>query len=99
MNTPHPNAAETKSLLAALVAAGFELLHCNNGGDEDEPPTLENLCCCDEAGLVVKAPDGRKLSIFLVMGNSPGELVADYTVHSLLDTVISAESQKWSKGT
>lgn len=69
---------------------------------------LSELLACDEATLRVIAPGtpfktnpetGKsfqpKLTLFLVLGNSPGELVCDYTVHPLLDEVTEAHASEW----
>lgn len=89
---------ETKSLLNALTKAGFTLLEGNNG-DENFPATkpdfLEELTAADEARLWVKTPEGKRKGLYLVFGNSPGELVCDYHVDPALEAVIDAESAKW----
>lgn len=86
--------AELLSLLAALVAAGFSLHSCDNGGGR-EAPTVANLTACDECHLFLRRGETRA-TIFLVFGNSPGELCCDYSAHPELERVISAESDKFS---
>jgi hypothetical protein len=86
--------SETKSLLAALVAAGFKPIACDDG-----EPTVANLMASDQTTLSVLAPeDGRRiLGLLLVYGNGPGELVCDYHVHAGLEAVVTAESRKWER--
>jgi hypothetical protein len=42
-------------------------------------------------------PDGERRTLFLVLGNSPGELVSDYGCHDLLDVVTDAHYTEWSE--
>lgn len=90
---------EVRSLLKSLTDAGIKLEAGHNGAEKFKFDTLssfiENLIACDEANLYVQMPDGRKLTLYLVLGNSPGELVSDYTCHLLLDKVTEAHSAKW----
>ena len=90
---------ETRSLIKTLRAYGLEILRGNNG-EESFPYTpgvefIDNLTACDEARLVVKTPGGRRISLYLILGNSPGELVADYTVHPLLDSATKEHYARW----
>lgn len=96
---------ETKDLLDALTAAGFALVWCSNGGDKikfngnlDE--FMEELLGADDAHLGVEL-NGKRHWLYLVYGNSPGELVCDYGVPknpasaALLDSITQAHSDKW----
>ncbi len=94
---------ETLSLLSALVAADFTLGSYDNGDERMAvPATLselaEELCGADEARLYVRhaSVPGKVLGILLVLGNSPGELCADYADRPALDAVCMAESEKWT---
>lgn len=103
MTTYRDYKPETQSLLDDLKAAGFTIRHGSNGGDEDEDfkgdipaaDFLDLLTACDDARLYVTAPDGKKLALYLVFGNEPGELVNDYHYHPALDAVVSANADKW----
>jgi len=110
---------ETRSLLKALVAAGFELVSGDNGEDVftfegcdlgvggqrgQMNNFIENLIACDEARLYVKCPKTGKVRwIYLVLGNSPGEIASDYSIpaeifHSEadpLDTVTDEHYNRW----
>lgn len=74
-------------------------------GTKAEHAFLGELLACDEASLFVTHPahEGgkRRVWLFLVLGNSPGELVSDYGIPStaevaaLLDTVTRAHGDSW----
>lgn len=85
---------ETASLIATLKRHGFEIVRGDNGEDEfkcgagrDGMKTfIANLTACDEARLYVKGPGSAKLRwLYLVFGNSPGELVSDMNIPSDVD--------------
>jgi hypothetical protein len=91
---------EARSLIKRLQDLGFTI----RSGDNGEGPTrfegdidgfLYHLLACDEAHLYVKNPAGRKLTLFLVLGNSPGELVADCTSDAELDYALEAHYSAW----
>lgn len=91
---------ETRSLLQSLTAAGFVLLLVDNGGTDvpftgDLDSFVEECMGADEARLYVRAPDGRRVGLFLVYGNSPGELVADHHIHAQLETVVVTHGKQW----
>lgn len=93
---------ETNSLLSALITAGFALIAYDNGDDKMPLPAnrdkaIEELMGADEAHLYVSHPSrpGKVLWLYLVYGNGPGELVADYVCAPALDAVCQAESDKW----
>lgn len=98
---------ETRSLLKALVAAGFTLVEGDNGefkfkfkGNLNK--FIENLIACDEAHLYVTDPNGKRRWLWLILGNSPGEIASDYSVGTEtpgvadpLDVVTQAHYDKW----
>jgi hypothetical protein len=92
---------ETRSLLQSLIQAGFTLASTDNGENRERFTTIEKaieeLTATDESKLYVFPPGepNRELGLFLVYGNSPGELVCDYHEHSLLDAVVSKHSAAW----
>jgi len=57
---------------------------------------MEELFGCDDATLCVRT-GGRLKAMYLVYGNSPGELVCDYHVCDVLDRVTEAHYAKWSE--
>lgn len=95
---------ETRSLLKALTDAGCVLVSGNNGEDSfkftgDMKDFIANLTACDESALYVTTPtsEGKERWISLVYGNSPGELVSDYTCDETIDAVTTAHYDKWSE--
>lgn len=92
---------EVRSLIATLAANGCTLVQSDNGedvmafADGTMAEFVEHLIACDEAHLRVQMPDGERRTLYLVLGNSPGELVCDYGVHDVLDKVTEAHYNKW----
>ncbi len=101
---------ETRSLISALKSEGFTVHSGNNGEGDDFTPEsfktenafLDELLACDECSLYVKHSSRAKTYwIFLVMGNSPGELVCDCSAPSedvgakALERAIDGASAKW----
>lgn len=98
---------ETRSLLTSLEKAGFVIHSCNNGESRKDymreghtlAQFLEELLACDEASLYVINPNGKKLWIYLVLGNEPGVITSDYTCDDGLDAVTDAHCAKWENRT
>jgi hypothetical protein len=92
---------ETKSLIERLVAAGCAILAGNNGGDEEFAFTgdldafIEELIACDEGHLYVSTPTAKRRWLWLILGNSPGEIVSDYQCDDALDAVTDAHYAEW----
>jgi len=59
-----------------------------------DPKTIaQNVHQVDEEYLIFSKPNGENIgSIFLVYGNSPEELIADYTDNPLIEELIKAVS-------
>lgn len=87
---------ETLDLFRRLQKAGFKILSVNNGeeetewGEVDEAEFLAETMACDQAWLRVRNLDGKGRTLFLVYGNSKGELVCDYTCADDLERVVDA---------
>lgn len=90
---------ETQAFIDRLVAAGFTITGGNNGEYRfpNNKHLVVNLCACDEAQLAVVAPDGKKCNIYLILGNEPGVIAADYSVHPALDAAVDAHYNEWSE--
>lgn len=96
---------ETKSLLKGLTDAGFTLVSGDNGEDRfkfdgDLKKFIDNLTACDESHLYVKSPKGQTLWLYLVLGNEPGVIAADYSMGKIegvdeLEAVTQAHYNKW----
>jgi len=70
-----------KSLIKFLVADGFVPFKANNGEDsitsDHRGRLAEKICECDEGNLFVRKGEFTA-RLFIVLGNSPEELVCDY---------------------
>lgn len=78
---------ETYSLLKRLEKAGFKLIAANDGMDtydlkqyfsENTAAHATDIACSVDEAWVTVARDGYTFTLYLVYGNSPGELVCDY---------------------
>ena len=109
----HPYYKEVMSLFTRLGRAGFRFEYVNDGEDKHHlDTTLERV---DGVGLLVDAvlsvdmsmlrvenPAGGKNTLFLVLGNNPGELVCDYTYspdfegnQATIDSIVDAHYEEW----
>jgi hypothetical protein len=92
---------ETRSLLESLQKHGLQICSVDNGeyrmdfDQRDIELFLESCTACDEAWLTVRAPENKNKVIYLVFGNSPGELVSDYNVCPLIDAATDEHYNKW----
>lgn len=88
----HPYAAEVDRLLAKLEKHGFTPADVDDTEELVKTPTWEAvkeaILAVDECRVWVKTMEGKEVCLFIVLGNSPGELVADYTVNTVLDKVL-----------
>ena len=85
---------ETRAVIRALRKLGYDLdrVDYENGWGEVEgsekitlkPSQVEKavraIGAVDASHLYVKTPAGQSLFFYLIAGNSPGELVADYQI-------------------
>lgn len=90
---------EVTSLCQRMLDAGMTLTKAGNGKDSykwtgvmDE--FVQYLCACDEA-YIYYTHGGKKHSVYLVLGNCPGELVCDYTINPLMDAVCDQHANEW----
>lgn len=93
---------ETRSLLHTLKNHGFALLKVDNGEDVSEFESVpydefvSECMACDESWLYVSHPSvGRAWCLYLVYGNSPGELVNDHHDHPLLSAAVEEHNARW----
>ena len=94
---------EVKSLFKALLKAGFQIDDIDNGSGYEEESfkwdgnidnAVKEAVACDEAQVLVSI-NCKSYWMFLVLGNSPGELVNDCTCNQELEAVVDAHSDKW----
>lgn len=71
-----------RSLIGFLEKDGFEAWKAFNGEESLESSSKRKLadvvCACDEGWLYIRKGDSR-FTLFIVLGNSPSEIVADYS--------------------
>jgi len=85
---------ETRDLIGLLTSAGFVPLTVDNGetvtkwNPEDQEAFAAEAAACDESVIRCTDPNGRKVALYLVYGNGPGELVCDYTATPELEAVV-----------
>jgi hypothetical protein len=103
MNIEHANKAEAESLVAALIANGYEITRYldDNGwwtAPKEPEKIVEIILEADEANIEITSPTGKKNELFLVLGNEPGVLVCDYLAgDDKLDAILTAENEKFSQ--
>lgn len=96
MSAPTSDKAGIRQTIRALRAAGWELdFVCNQEDDipvKTEDEAIQHITAVDEAFLNVKAYD-RRGHVFFVLGNSPDEVICDYTTN--LSSVIEPLTDSW----
>jgi hypothetical protein len=80
---------ETASLLNRILAAGWKIISTDDGSDEDSTiqfstveVAVEHLTSVDDSYVRIEPPNGKRCkryTLALIYGNSPGELVSDYS--------------------
>ena len=97
-----------KSLCKSLVANGVELVGANDLGDYPEDSEIETgdinkivdwVTGVDESMIYLKTPDtpeGKKKVIYIVLGNGPEEIAADWTMDELIDKATDDHYEKWA---
>lgn len=104
---------ETDSLFNRLVKAGFTILAVNDGMDWEDVTkqdkavaTATNIACSVHEAWVRIYRDGHVFTLYLVYGNSPGELVSDFSwkrdaedsqAFSDLDSLLDQHYNDWSQ--
>lgn len=94
---------ETHSLLKTLEGHGFRVNYVKDGeGYVHHDGFVDNLMSCEEGTMYVDhLSTNTNTWVYLVYGNSPGELVCDYGVSKnvnadkALDTVVEKHYEQW----
>jgi len=89
-----------RDLLERLVAAGFAIGEIDDGDDTIEFTTLDaavdTITSVDESTVWLAAHDKSDPVLFIVLGNGPNEIVADYCGGSpRLDMILEGHSNDW----
>ena len=93
------------SLLYKLQKAGYTLVYVHDGEERvkmdhkksnliNRKKATEVITSVDDSQLIVKKGD-IKASLYIVLGNDPEELVADYTDWDDLEMAITEHSIQW----
>jgi hypothetical protein len=88
---------EIKSLLNTLKRHKFSPYLLNDGEEliRGSAITAEEICAVDESHLYVKDSTDKKFFVRIILGNEPGEAVADYSDYDPLDDVIQEHYNRW----
>lgn len=92
---------EVRSLIYTLIRNGFTPVSVDNGETETRYTEdavnefISEAIACDEATLICLSPERKRVGLYLVLGNAPGELVCDYTCHPGLDKVSEEHGKMW----
>ena len=86
---------EIRSLLYTLKRHKF-VPHLLNNGEElirGKEINAEEICAVDESHLYVKDINNKKYFVHVVLGNDPGESVADYSEE--LEEIMEEHYNRW----
>lgn len=93
-----------RDLLKTVTDAGFVLKYVDNGDGkeiaEDIDTATKLINATDESHVFIQWPDGKVRYLWVVLGNEPYEMVADYSMPNwpatdLMDPVLDVFSKKW----
>ena len=98
MSTPSTDRAAATQIIDAVVAAGWNLLHVNDGEEVIKVKTrneaLEAVFAVDMAHVFFQNARTFNVGwIWFVLGNDPEEVAADYTVNR--SDAIDPITDKW----
>jgi len=95
-----------KSLLAKFQEAGFNITAVNDGEETikiDQTLSITKIrhAAADvvnsvDAATVYINKDGMKARLWIVLGNEPDEILADYTYHPNLEKLLDGVSERYS---
>lgn len=89
---------EVRSLLKRLTDNKYELEVVDNGEEsvkvKSRNDAVEHIMSVDISTLIVRK-NSLRLCLCLILGNDPGELVADYSVDPELDKLVELHSEQW----
>ena len=92
--------AVVRSALRTLKQAGLNVVAVDNGDGWEKvgsrAEAVELACACDTAYVRMSNEGGDKCTAFIVLGNEPEELFADYSTSDALDSAVDAFCSIWS---
>lgn len=90
------------SFLLHMQERGFRAFAVNNGDgfvktENNLFKTIDEATACDEASIRFHAPDNSFFTAYIVLGNEPCELVADFTCRETeTSKAFTAAVEEWS---
>jgi hypothetical protein len=88
-----------RDFLRTAEKHGLEPLAVNNGDGWVSTSTIAiavaEITATDESHVRLAHTDGSRVTAYIVLGNEPAELVADYTVHPALDAATDEHYNNW----
>ena len=88
-----------RSLLTIAAKHGLTCIEVDNGDGWEDTATRQEAIklasATDEAHLLFRHKAGLKMTVFIVLGNEPEELICDYSSHPFLDALHLEYSTKW----
>jgi len=103
----HPYAKESRSLVRTLKRHKLNPVGVRYDGEptiecKNENALLDEMMACDDCRLIVEWETGRKASLWLIYGNGPGELVADWGIpedtpemSAAIDAAVDEHYARW----
>lgn len=98
---------EIRAVLSALIAEGFSIAYVDDGEDSSVPASLdvavETVASVDVATAGITHPDaiGKRFTLLFILGNDPGEIVADWSypkdhpISDRLETTLCRVADEW----
>lgn len=93
--------------MSALIAEGFSIAYVDDGEDSSVPASLdvavETVASVDVATAGITHPDaiGKRFTLLFILGNDPGEIVADWScpkdhpISDRLETTLCRVADEW----
>lgn len=107
MNRIHPFDKEVRSLLATLKRHKLVVSSVDDGCSDVpilDQPAADTILSVDDSTVTVDWATGRTARLYIILGNSPGELVADWTepqdtpaMITALNKAMSEHTNRWDK--
>jgi len=100
------------SLLHKFQKAKFSVVSIDDGGDvhhfdqqksklQVRKDAVDAVCAVDESWIRMIDPEGRRVGLFIVLGNDFDEIVCDYCCNSQInnqvDSIIEEFAAQWEK--
>ena len=95
----HPQATELRSLLRRLAAADIRPAAVHDGEElvvtRTQTEAAEAILSVDECSVRLVRHGEKVGTLYLVMGNSAGEIVCDHTDSPILTPLMDGHADEW----